>query len=71
MTDGGPTARRSTGLANAEIGAAHSIGTGTVKTHVARILSKLEVRDRVQAVVYAYECGLVEPGREAGPAARP
>ena len=37
-------------------------GEGTVKTHVARVLRKLDVRDRVQAVVLAYEAGVVEPG---------
>jgi DNA-binding NarL/FixJ family response regulator len=50
------------GLANAEIGKELFLSASTVKTHVGRILTKLAVRDRLQAVVLAYESGLVEPG---------
>ena len=51
-----------TGKTNGEIAAELIIGETTVKTHVTRILMKLGVRDRVQAVVLAYETRLVSPG---------
>lgn len=50
------------GLNNAEIAGKLFLGETTVKTHVARILAKLHIRDRIQAVVLAYESGLVRPG---------
>ena len=52
-------------MSNAEIAKALYVGDATVKTHVAHILQKLALRDRVQAIVFAYEAGLIQPGERS------
>ena len=54
------------GASNTEISAELFIGPATVKTHVSSLLTKLGLRDRTQLVVFAYESGLVEAGRQEG-----
>jgi DNA-binding NarL/FixJ family response regulator len=54
------------GASNAEIARTLHLGETTVKTHVSRVLNKLDLRDRTHAVVFAYEHGIVQPGDGRG-----
>jgi DNA-binding NarL/FixJ family response regulator len=58
------------GLSNAEIAASLYLSEATIKSHITRILARLGLRDRVQIAVYAYEHGIVRPGRGTSPADR-
>ena len=53
-----------TGKSNSELAAYLFLGEGTIKTHVSSVLTKLGLRDRMQAVIFAYESGLIEPGEQ-------
>ena len=53
-----------TGKSNSELAAYLFLGEGTIKTHVSSVLTKLGLRDRMQAVIFAYESGLIEPGTQ-------
>ena len=53
-----------TGKSNSELAAHLFLGEGTIKTHVSSVLTKLGLRDRMQAVIFAYESGLIEPGQQ-------
>ena len=55
------------GQSNAEIARNLFVSESTVKTHVARVFTKLRLRDRAQAVIYGYETGLVTPGSQSSP----
>ena len=57
-------ARLAAGQSNREIASEMHLSPGTVKIHVGRILAKLDLRDRIQAVVLAYESGLIKPGSQ-------
>lgn len=58
------------GLSDAEIAAGFHLSEATVKSHVARVLAELGVRDRVQTAVFCYENGIVRPGRPGAPGPR-